>query len=183
MAFSSSSTPASPSRPKVSDLDGIARQPRLVVLLAAEILPNYVLRPARHDFFVGQIEKACFKYRSEAISRIGKRGRPAALTPPPAISRFGPKMSSPSMRCPSRFDLPPGQPLRQGRQRMPNVDHLLQLGTGKIVAFHGVLALFLSGFSGYFSFPEFYTGKIFATISVRAGYGVCRDDSNNERSS
>ena len=42
---------------KAADLRGVARQPRLVVLHAAEELPHNVLAPARNELFVAQVER------------------------------------------------------------------------------------------------------------------------------
>jgi hypothetical protein len=67
---------------KAPDLRGVARQARLVVVHAAEELPLHVLGPAFDEFFVAQVE-AVLEYSKLTIKRMGRRGRPAGLTPPP----------------------------------------------------------------------------------------------------
>ena len=81
-------------RAKPPDLRGITRQLRLVVRPAAEVLPDRV--PLQRSTTASSRRlNACFRYRSEAIRRIGSRGRPAGLTPAPASSSVGPNRPRP----------------------------------------------------------------------------------------
>ena len=67
--------------PESPDLGGAARQARLVIIHATEELPLHVLGPAQGSSSLKL--KLFFRYSRLAIKRMGRRGRPAGLTPPP----------------------------------------------------------------------------------------------------
>ncbi len=58
---------------KAPDLGGVAGQPGLVVLLAAEELPDHVLAPALHQFLVAQI-KAVLQVQQAGHQANGQTG-------------------------------------------------------------------------------------------------------------
>ena len=91
--------------------------------------------------------KACLRYSSATIKRIGKRGRPALLRPAPASCAVGPKRSASWTRRPIAilvrqrrskrgFDGGPGHARGQHRQRVAHVDHGVQPRAKEVVGGH-----------------------------------------------
>ncbi|MDR6504195.1 hypothetical protein J2785_007392 [Burkholderia ambifaria] len=62
----------------------IAKQVRLEILLAAEVLEVDILSPVLADRFVRQVVRVLQVQQTGAIKRIGRRGLPAVLMPAPA---------------------------------------------------------------------------------------------------
>ena len=128
------------------DLRGVAGQSRLVVLHAAEELPLHVLGPAFDEFLVAQVEavlqvkqaghQAHRQSRAPGVADAATElqvmcaqqilsERP--LSWPRLVRQLG------RQRC---LDRRPRQPGGQHRQRVAQVDHLLETGAEEIVCGH-----------------------------------------------
>jgi len=150
--------------PEASDLSGIAGQPRLVVLLAAEILPDNSLGPAGHHVLVaevkGVLEVEERGHEPDRQARTPRRTHPGSGDFQGWVEQVaaGHPLAWPILagegRRQGRFDSLPRHPSRQHRQRMPQVDHLVQSGAEKVAGRHGFVSRFPSGFgTRYFNFP------------------------------
>ena len=131
---------------KAPNLGGIAGKFGLVVVLTTEVLLHHVLRPAGHQFLVTQVE---------GVLEIEQRGhqpdrqtRPAYRTDPgagnlqrrPEQVAAGHHLARPTFagngRGQSGFDLGPRQPTRQHCQGVPQINHLIESGSEKVVGRH-----------------------------------------------
>ena len=132
--------------PKAPDLGRVARQAWLVVVAAAEELPLHVLGPAFDEFLVAQVKavlevqqadhqadgQARTAGRTDAAAELGVVGAQQIVTAKPLARQHLARQ----LRRHRRFDRGPGQPRGEHRQRVPQVDHLVQPGAEKIVRAH-----------------------------------------------
>jgi hypothetical protein len=122
--------------PKAADLRGVARQPGLVVVHAAEELPLHVLGPTLDQLFVAEVEAVL--QIQQADHQPHRQPRPTGRAD--AAAEFALECTSQifadhalgwlgltgQLGRHRRFDRAPRQPGGQHRQRMPHIDHLVQ---------------------------------------------------------
>lgn len=85
---------------KAPKLGGVARPLVLKILIARKVLPGGV-SPQRWITSSSLSLNACLRYSRATIKRVGKRGRPALETPPPATTEIGPNKSRSSIFLPA----------------------------------------------------------------------------------
>ena len=131
---------------EAADLSGVARQARLVVVHAAEELPLDVLGPALDEFFVAEIEtvlqieqadhqahrQARAARRADAASELAFKAAGQVLT----AELLGRPCVARQLRRHRSFEQGPRQSLGQHRQRVPQIDHLVQAGAEKVRRAH-----------------------------------------------
>ena len=128
--------------PKAPDLGGIARQARLVVGHAAEVLPHDVLGPALHKFLVAELvgvlqvqqagHQANGKARAAGRGDAGTGKLQAGAEQVILLNRLAAAAWAFEHRRKAHFNLGPGQPACQYRQGVAQIDHLDQPWTEKI---------------------------------------------------
>ncbi len=131
---------------KASDLRGIAWQPMLKIIHAAEELPEDVLAPAHHQLFVAEIEAVLEVQQAghQANRQLGASGIAAACA---HQGRGGAKhvLTLKDLACAMlalkllhqcRLYLIPGQPSREYRQRIVQIDHGVNAATEKVNRLH-----------------------------------------------
>ena len=122
--------------PKAPDLGRVARQARLVVVLATEELPLHVLGPPLDQLFVAEVETVLevqqADHQAHWQSRAAGRADAAAEL---AVECAGQILAGHALGWLGlvrqlgrhrRLDRAPRQPGGQHRQRMPQIDHLVQ---------------------------------------------------------
>ena len=132
--------------PESADLGGVARQARLVVRHAAEELPLHVLGPTLDQLFVAEVEAVLQVQQADhqadgqtwaagradaaaelALECTGQIGADHALGRLGLVGQLGRNR---------RFDRDPRQPRAQHRQRVPQIDHLIQTRAKKVRRAH-----------------------------------------------
>ena len=122
--------------PKAPDLGRVARQARLVVVHAAKKLPLHVLGPPLDQLFVAEVEAVLEVQqadhqahwqpraagRADAAAELAVEGAGQIL----ADHALGWLGLVGQLGCHRRLDRGPRQPCGQHRQRVPQIDHLVQ---------------------------------------------------------
>jgi hypothetical protein len=132
--------------PKPPDLRGVARQPVLVVLHAAEELPKHVLAPARADLLVAEI-KTVLEVQQAGHQADRQPGTPGVADAGAFQHQRGTEhvLAFEELTLASlalefgrhrRFDLIPGKPPRQHRQWIVQFDHRVDAGAEKVGRLH-----------------------------------------------
>ncbi len=109
--------------------------------MAAEVLPDDVLGPAGHHVLIAEVEgvlevqerghQSDRQARSACCADPGAHDGQGRAKEIVALNRLADARLARKRRCQRRLDLHPGQPVRQHRQRVPRVDHLIQPGAEK----------------------------------------------------
>ncbi len=132
---------------EAANLCCIAGQAVLVVVHTAEVLPQDVFAPAHHQFFVAEVETVLEVQQADhqADRQLGSTGVAAPATDHDftgAEHVFGFEDLTRAvlvveLGCNGCFDLAPGQPGGQHRQRVAGVDHGIDSAAEEVNGLHG----------------------------------------------
>jgi len=132
--------------PKAADLGGVARQARLVVVIATEELPLHVLGPTLDQLFVAEVEAVLQVQQADHQAHwqawaAGRADATAEFAVECASQIFADQTLSRlrlmgQLGCHRRLDRGPRQPCGQHRQRVLQIDHLVQARAKKVRRAH-----------------------------------------------
>ena len=132
--------------PEAADLRSVARQARLVVVHAAEELILHVVSPTLDEFFVAEVEAALkvqqADHQPHGQTRAARRADTAAEFAVESAGKVNARHTRGRLRLMGqlgrnrRFDRSPRQPLGQHRQRVPQINHLVQARAKEVRCAH-----------------------------------------------